>query len=374
MSKLFVVGIGPGDLKHMTFEAREAVDNAEVVIGYKTYLDLIKPLLAVKEAISSGMTKEVERCREALCLAASGKRVALVSGGDAGVYGMAGLVLELVGTEPRACQVKGEHTGLPLHDVEIIIIPGVSAVQAAAAVLGAPLMHGFAVISLSDLLTPWDIIERRLAAAAAADYVVALYNPRSKGRTDQLDMAREIFLAARSIFTPVGIVRNACRLGEEKIVTILGAMHTFPVDMYSIVIIGNSTTFLDKDGRMVTPRGYKIKGGLLRAECGVKNHKNNSAFRNRFRTRRDVLRHRLGCGEIGADRRPLPNPEKSRSGGCAVQVPEHGAQLLRHFGGRGDRPSPGGPGPGLRHSPAHGHESSPLETQLRYGEPGHRSG
>lgn len=278
MSKLAIVGIGPGDLKHMTLAAREAVDNAEVVVGYKTYLDLIKPLLAGKEAISSGMTKEVERCREALRLAASGKSVALVSGGDAGVYGMAGLVLELAGDVPCVCRDKGDHPGSPLSDVDIVIIPGVSAVQAAAAVLGAPLMHDFAVISLSDLLTPWDIIERRLAAAAAADYVAAIYNPRSKGRTSQLDKAREIFLAARSASTPVGIVRNACRTGEEKVVTTLGAMHTFPVDMYSIVIIGNSTTFLDKDERMVTPRGYKIKGGLSGGECGVKNHENTSLF------------------------------------------------------------------------------------------------
>ena len=140
---------------------------------------------------------------------------------------------------------------MPLQDVEIIIIPGVSAVQAAAAVLGAPLMHDFAVISLSDLLTPWEVIEKRLAAAAAADYVAAIYNPRSKGRTVQLDRAREIFLTTRSAATPVGIVRNACRPGEEKVVTTLGAMGDVAVDMYSIVIIGNSATFVDgkrKDG------------------------------------------------------------------------------------------------------------------------------
>jgi adenosylcobyric acid synthase len=280
MSKLYVVGIGPGELKHMTFEAREAVDSAEVVVGYKTYLDLIKPLLAGKEAISTGMTKEVERCREALNLAVSGKCVALVSGGDAGVYGMAGLVLELLGKEPRASRNSDKRKGPPQSDVEIVIVPGVSAVQAAAAVLGAPLMHDFAVISLSDLLTPWEIIERRLTAAATADYVAALYNPRSKGRPRQLDMARDIFLASRSASTPVGIVRNACRHGEEKIVTTLGAMHNFPVDMYSIVIIGNSTTFVDKDGRMVTPRGYKIKEGLLGAGGEAKNHNDNSLFPN----------------------------------------------------------------------------------------------
>jgi adenosylcobyric acid synthase len=275
MAKLFVVGIGPGDLKHITFEAREAVENAEVVVGYKTYLDLITPLLAGKEVVSSGMTKEVERCREALRLAASGKTVALVSGGDAGIYGMAGLVLELADGKAGAIhgRIAGEFlTKLPLHDVEIIIIPGVSAVQAAAALLGAPLMHDFAVISLSDLLTSWDLIERRLAAAAAADYVAAIYNPRSKGRVTQLDKARKIFLSVRSPDTPVGIVRNACRPGEEKVVTTLGAMHTVAVDMYSIVIIGNSATFLDRDGRMVTPRGYAVRG----EEGGVKRKKSLS--------------------------------------------------------------------------------------------------
>jgi adenosylcobyric acid synthase len=260
MNKLFVVGIGPGDLKHMTFEAREVVENADAVVGYKIYLDLIKPLLAGKDVVSTGMTREVERCQEALRLAATGKTVALVSGGDAGVYGMAGLVLELVETDPRVYQDKGEHTGSPLRDVEIIIVPGVSAVQAAAAVLGAPLMHDFAVISLSDLLTPWELIEKRLRAAAAADFVTAIYNPRSKGRTTQLDMARQIFLTARSADTPVGIVRNACRSGEERIVTSLSEMDTVSVDMYSIVIIGNSSTFVDGEGRMITPRGYKTAG------------------------------------------------------------------------------------------------------------------
>jgi adenosylcobyric acid synthase len=251
MSKLYVVGIGPGDLKHMTFEAREALDAAEVVVGYKTYLDFIQPLLAGKEVISSGMMKEVERCSEALSIAASGKTVALVSSGDAGVYGMAGLVLELANDQ------AGTMHELPLHDVEIIIVPGVSAVQSAAAVLGAPLMHDFAVISLSDLLTPWALIKRRLAAAAAADFVVALYNPRSKGRTTQIETAREIMLALRSPLTPVGIVRNACREGEERVVTTLGDMLSHHIDMFSIVIIGNAATFVDRAGRMVTPRGYE---------------------------------------------------------------------------------------------------------------------
>ncbi len=247
MSRLFVVGIGPGDLKHMTFEAREAIESADVVAGYSTYLKLIDPLLAGKEVFSSGMTKETERCIEAIRLASEGRTVALVSGGDAGIYGMAGLVLELT-SNPAG--------GLPAAP-EIIIIPGISAVQAAAAVLGAPLMHDFAVISLSDLLTPWELIENRLQAAASADFVTALYNPRSKGRARHMERAREILLAARPPETPVGIVRNACRDGEEKIVTTLAGMPVEKIDMFSLVIIGNSATFVDRQGNMVTPRGYE---------------------------------------------------------------------------------------------------------------------
>jgi len=259
MSKLYVVGIGPGGLNHMTFEANEAIEFSDVVVGYQTYLEFVEPLLAGKEIVSSGMMREVERCREALNIAALGKNVALVSSGDAGVYGMAGLVFELVGADLRVCPEKGEHTGSPLQDVEIVVVPGVSAVQAAASVLGAPLMHDFAVISLSDLLTPWGVITRRLRAAASADFVVALYNPKSKGRITQIEEARQILLASRPAATPVGIVRNACREGEEKTVTTLGEMLEHDIDMFSIVIIGNSATFVDGRGRMVTPRGYAAK-------------------------------------------------------------------------------------------------------------------
>ncbi|RII25365.1 MAG: cobyric acid synthase CobQ [Geobacter sp.] len=243
MSKLFVVGTGPGDLKHMTYEARSALEAAEVVVGYKTYLDLIAPLLWGKDVVSSGMRGEVERCREALLIAAEGRNVALVSGGDAGIYGMAGLVLELA----RELQTP----------LEVVIVPGVSAVQAAAAVLGAPLMHDFAVISLSDLLTPWGAIKRRLGAVATADFVVALYNPRSKGRVTQIEEARRIMLSSRASATPVGIVRNALRAGEKRVVTTLEEMLDHKIDMFSLVIIGNSTTFVDDEGRMITPRGYE---------------------------------------------------------------------------------------------------------------------
>jgi adenosylcobyric acid synthase len=269
MGKLYVVGIGPGGAEHMTPAACAAIGKAQTVVGYKTYLDLIPGLLDGKEVRSSGMMKEVERCRVALAEAAAGKTVALVSSGDAGIYGMAGLVLELA--------EHGGHVGAPLAaprtgqapplqnpiNIDIEIVPGVSAVQAAAARLGAPLMHDFAVVSLSDLLTPWPLIRRRLTAAASADFVVALYNPRSKGRTTQIGEAREILLRHRSPATPVGIVRNACRDGEEVTVTNLGALLDHSIDMLSIVIVGNSQSRIDAAGRIVTPRGYEVRREAL---------------------------------------------------------------------------------------------------------------
>ncbi|MHB1399766.1 MAG: cobyric acid synthase [Trichloromonadaceae bacterium] len=242
-AKLYVVGIGPGGAEHITPAAAAAIAAAAVVVGYATYLELIPELLVGKEVVSSGMMKEVERCRQALELAAAGRTVALVSSGDAGVYGMAGLALELAEDST----------------VEIEIVPGISAVQAAAARLGAPLMHDFAVISLSDLLTPWELIRRRLLAAGAGDFVVALYNPKSKGRLTQLDEARQILLRHRSAQTPVGIVRNACRSGESVVVTDLAGLAEQAVDMLSLVIVGNSATRIDKQGRMLTPRGYAGK-------------------------------------------------------------------------------------------------------------------
>jgi adenosylcobyric acid synthase len=250
--KLYVIGIGPGAPDHLTPAARAAIEASDIVVGYKTYLDLIVDLLPGKTLRSSGMRKEVERCREALELAAGGGTVALISSGDAGIYGMAGLVLELAEKDSGT-----QHAAAP-QDVAIEVVPGVSAVQAAAARLGAPLMHDFSVISLSDLLTPWTLIRRRLAAAAAADFVIALYNPASGTRLSQISEAREILLCHRSRETPVGIVRNACRRDETVTVTTLGSLLDHTVDMLSLAIVGNSATFVDRAGRMVTPRGYQI--------------------------------------------------------------------------------------------------------------------
>ncbi len=249
--KLWVVGLGPGDVLHLTPAARAALEQAEVVAGYKTYLELIPELIAGKEQLQSGMRQEVERCRQALERASAGAKVALVCSGDAGVYGMAGLVLELA-------EELGEDQGSP-RQCEIEMVPGVSAVQAAAARLGAPLMHDFAVISLSDLLTPWPLIRQRLNAAGGADFVVALYNPKSRGRTTQIGAARDILMRHRGADTPVGIVRNACRVEEEVILTNLDEMLTQEIDMFSLVIIGNSSSYVDRAGRLVTPRGYAGK-------------------------------------------------------------------------------------------------------------------
>ena len=246
---LHVVGIGPGDPSQITPAAADAIRAADVVTGYRTYIDLIPQLLDGQEVFSTGMRQEVERCREALRRAAAGERVALICSGDAGIYGMAGLVLELA-------------AGL---DIDIRIVPGVSAVQAAAALLGAPLMHDFAVISLSDLLTPWAAIRQRLDAAGGADFVVALYNPKSRGRTTQIGEAQELLLRHRGPQTPVGIVRNASRAGESVVVTTLAALLDHDIDMFTVVIIGNTATFVDDRGRMITPRGYNIASNEQRS-------------------------------------------------------------------------------------------------------------
>ncbi len=225
----------------MTIGAREALQACDVIVGYKNYVKTIADISEGKEVFQFGMRKEVERCRKAIELAKDGKLVALVSSGDPGIYGMAGLVLELA-TEK--------------DDVDIEIIPGVSAVNAAASALGAPLMHDFAVISLSDLLTPWEKIETRLRCTAAADFVIALYNPKSTKRNWQIKTARDIFMQFRNPKTPVGLYAKA---NGQQLYTIsdLASFIELPIDMNTTIIIGNSQTRV-VDGRMITPRGYKI--------------------------------------------------------------------------------------------------------------------
>jgi precorrin-3B C17-methyltransferase len=239
-----VVGTGPGSLDHLTPAAERALRTADVVVGYRTYLELIADLISEKEVITSSMMQEVERCSKAFELAESGRCVVMVSGGDPGIYAMAGLIYEIA--------VEKE------SKIPIEVIPGLAAVNSCAARLGAPLMHDFATISLSDLLTPWAVIEKRLHAAASADFVIALYNPKSKKRTEHIKRAREIIMHYRSGNTPVGIVSGAMREDEVITLTDLTAMLDADINMQSTVIIGNSTTF-SWHGQMITPRGYKDK-------------------------------------------------------------------------------------------------------------------
>ncbi len=252
----------------MAAEAIRALESAEVVLGYKTYLELVEELLGDKTVISSGMRKEVERCRAAIEHALAGKNVALISSGDAGIYGMAGLVLDICRdgridvrkwdeASRETLSGKSENPDEP-RTFFLRVVPGIPAFSAAAALLGAPLMHDFAAVSLSDHLTAWEVIEKRLSAAAQADFVLALYNPRSKSRPDLLDKARQILLRFRSPHTPAAIVRKAMRPGQWKCLTTLGDLPVEEVDMQSVIIVGNSQTYVWKDW-MVTPRGYLDK-------------------------------------------------------------------------------------------------------------------
>ncbi len=238
------MGIGPGALEHLTPKARQAIESAEVIIGYKTYVKLIQSLIKRDiEVVSGGMGQEVERARTAVAKALENKSVAVISSGDAGVYGMAGVVLEVA---------EREKANIPIE-----IVPGVTAATAAAATLGAPLVGDFAVLSLSDILTPWSLIERRLSAAAQADFVIVLYNPQSQGRKEPLAKAHQILLKYRSPNTPVGIVKKVGRTGEQTVITTLKEMLTYEVDMVTTIIVGNSTTRI-VNKRMVTPRGYDL--------------------------------------------------------------------------------------------------------------------
>lgn len=245
---LYIVGMGPGGMEELTARAAGVLKRADCVVGYKTYTGLLSPLLEGKEVHSTGMGDEVGRCRKALELAGSGKSVALVSSGDSGIYGMAGLVHELISALEEA----------PPFPVEVV--PGVPAFVSAASLLGSPLMHDFAAVSLSDILTPWETIARRLEGGVKADFVVVLYNPRSKGRTSQLPLAVELLRRHRAPGTPVGVVKNASRKAEEVLITTLARLseHYDTIDMSTVVIIGNSTTYVS-GGRIITPRGYRTR-------------------------------------------------------------------------------------------------------------------
>lgn len=238
MGKLYVIGIGPGGLEHMTLRAKEAINECNIVVGYNKYIDMIKPLVENKELFSTGMRGEEARCKKALELSKD-NTVALISTGDSGIYGMAGLILQMQ------------------NDEVVEVIPGVTASSAAGSVIGAPLMHDNCNISLSDLMTPYDLIKKRVRNAADADMIISLYNPRSKGRPHYLREAIEIIKEYRSLDTPVAVVRHALRDGQEVRMFTLENFDEEVVDMFSIVIVGNSQSFI-KNGKFITPRGYDV--------------------------------------------------------------------------------------------------------------------
>lgn len=239
--KIYVVGIGPGNMQDITIRAYNTLKNVDVIAGYITYTDLVKDEFSDKEFYVSGMKKEVQRCEQVLEIAKSGKDVALISSGDAGIYGMAGIMIEIA-------QKEG-------YDVEIV--PGVTSSVAGAAIVGAPLMHDHATISLSDLLTDWDVITKRVDKAAEGDFIISLYNPKSRGRTTQIVEAREIMLRHKAPETPVALLRHVGREDENYTLTNLDEFLNYEIDMFTVVIIGNSKTYIS-DNKMITPRGYHI--------------------------------------------------------------------------------------------------------------------
>lgn len=239
--KLYVVGIGPGNYENMTIRADRALEESQVIVGYPVYVDLVKDRYPGKELLSTPMTQEADRCRMAIDEARKGKTVSMVCSGDSGIYGMASLIYEILGEDTS---------------VTVEVIPGLTAACSGGAVLGAPLTHDFAVISLSDRLTPWEKIEQRLDYAAKADLSMVIYNPKSKGRPDHLRKACDILLRTLPEDRICGVVRNIGREGEEKTVLTLGELRDFDADMFCTLFVGNAQT-RNIGGHMVTPRGYR---------------------------------------------------------------------------------------------------------------------
>jgi precorrin-3B C17-methyltransferase len=256
--KLYVVGVGPGNHDHMTYRAKQVIEESEVIIGYDTYVSLVEDLIADKEVYRYAMTQEVDRANQAIDFAEKGRIVSVVSSGDPGIYGMVGLIYEILAQK-----------GWNRQDNSIYVecVPGVSSLNSCAALVGSPLMTDFAVVSMSDLLVPWDIIVKRVEAAAMGDYVTVIYNPASKKRVHQLRDTREIFLKYRKPDTPIAIVKGAYRESQELVVTTLEKMleHQDMLGMITTVIVGNSSTF-NYEGMMINPRGYTSKYELMKRQ------------------------------------------------------------------------------------------------------------
>ncbi|HXV50810.1 MAG TPA: precorrin-3B C(17)-methyltransferase [Nitrosopumilaceae archaeon] len=255
--KLYIVGVGPGHHDHMTFGAKKAIEESDTIVGYETYVNLVEDLIQGKDVYRYAMTQEVERAHQCIDLAKQGRTVSLVSSGDPGIYGMAGLIYEILaesGWDPK--------NGLPVE-----IIPGVSALNSCSSIVGSPLMTDFAVVSMSDLLVPWEVIVKRVEAAAQGDYVIVIYNPSSKKRIHQLQDTRKILLKYRKPTTPVAIVKGAYRESQTVVLTDLENLeeHSDKLGMISTVIIGNSSTYNYKN-LMINPRGYQSKYNLQEEE------------------------------------------------------------------------------------------------------------
>ena len=251
--KLYIVGVGPGHHDHMTFRAKEVISESDTIVGYETYVNLVQDLIEGKTVHRYAMTQEVERAHQCIDLAKSGKIVSLVSSGDPGIYGMAGLIYETL----------AETGWNPKDGLQVEIIPGVSALNSCASIVGSPLMTDFAVVSMSDLLVPWEIIEKRVESAAQGDFVIVIYNPASKKRIHQLQKTREILLNYRKPTTPIAIIKGAFRESQTIVITDLENLPNYSdqLGMISTVIIGNSSTYTYKD-LMINPRGYKSKYNL----------------------------------------------------------------------------------------------------------------
>ncbi len=251
--KLFIVGVGPGHHDHMTFRAKKVIEESDTIVGYETYVNIVQDLIDGKDVYRYAMTQEVERAHQCIDLAKSGKIVSLVSSGDPGIYGMAGLIYEMLaesGWDPK--------NGLPVE-----VIPGVSALNSCASIIGSPLMTDFAVLSMSDLLVPWEIIVKRVEAAAQGDFVIVIYNPSSKKRIHQLQDTIKILLKYRKPTTPVAIIKGAFRDSQSVVLTDLENITNYSdkLGMITTVIIGNSSTYNYKD-LMINPRGYTSKYNL----------------------------------------------------------------------------------------------------------------
>ena len=251
--KLYIVGVGPGHHDHMTFRAKHVIEESDTIVGYETYVNLVEDLIDGKDIHRYAMTQEVERAHQCIDLAKEGKIVSLVSSGDPGIYGMAGLIFEIL----------AESGWNPETDLQVELVPGVSALNSCASLIGSPLMTDFAVVSMSDLLVPWEIIVKRVEAAAQGDYVIVIYNPSSKKRIHQLQDTRKLLLKYRKPSTPVAIIKGAFRKSQTIVMTDLEHLeeHSDKLGMISTVIVGNSSTYNFKD-LMINPRGYTSKYNL----------------------------------------------------------------------------------------------------------------